>query len=616
MALIKTLFHIVATMLRWIRSIALGLVSLAILFIVIESFSSAPEIQIPNNSALFIAPSGALVDQSSYEPNLMDVLGGAPEQAPETVLGDLIKAIKLAKNDAQITSLVLRLDWLQSAGMSKVEELGHAIEQFKSSGKPVIAYANNLSQQRYLLASYADEIYIHPMGGIHLNGFGIYRNYFKQAADNIKLQFHVFRSGKYKDAVEPFMRNDMSEESREHLSTWINQSWQRYTHIIEQQRDLPSGRLNQLAQELDLHMEHYRGDAALFAMENGLVDAVYSRVQLLEKLKEKVGEKDNGEPNAIDVQAYLNNPALPSPAKSEKQIGLIIASGNIVEGHQHGGAIGSESLNELITQAREDDNVSALVLRVDSGGGSAFASEIIREQLQLTRDSGKPVYISMGSIAASGGYWISTAAEEIWATPSTITGSIGVFGLIPNVSASLNSLGIHSDGVGTTPFSGSWNLDRTMSEQTKSLIQSSVDNIYHQFINLVAEARQQTPEQINEIAQGHIWSGQQAKELGLVDELGGLDELLSSVAKRMELKGDAVKLIQRQLSPKEQLIQALMEQASSLPFDVLSTDLQQSLDLARSFSAPLTQLHPVLSPTLKNNNAMDVWAQCLVCAAP
>ncbi|WP_096085287.1 signal peptide peptidase SppA [Agaribacterium haliotis] len=612
MSLIKMLFRLFSQTLSWIRAFVTGLLSLLILFLIIEAISSAPQPQIPNNSALVMTPSGILVEQSSYQPSLIDLFG-ASEQQEETVLNELITSLRLASTDANISALLLDLNWLEAASMTKVEELGQAIEQFKQSGKPVVAYADHFTQSRYLLASYADEIYTHPMGGVYLTGFGIYRNYFKSAADKIALRFHVFRSGQFKDAVEPYMRDNMSEQSREHLSSWLNESWQRYSGLIEEQRGLDAGRLNQLVQELDLKMEHYRGDAAQLALDSGLVDAIYSRADLNKHLEQRFGLNKDKELNAIDTYAYLHNPTLNWPEHSAKQIGLIIASGTIIDGYQHEGAIGSDSLSELIERAREDDNIVALVLRIDSGGGSAFASEVIREQLELTRQSGKKVYISMGSMAASGAYWLATAADEIWAMPGTIAGSIGVFSLIPNFSDSLNKIGIHSDGVGTSPFADAWQLDRAMSEQTKTVIQSSVDNIYEQFINIVAEARKQSPEQIDKVAQGHIWSGLKAQELGLVDSIGSLHDLLNKLKKEYQLQGAAVQLIERELSPREEFLLALMEQASAVPVALLDKELHNSIELARRLSAPLQSAMPLLKAEGRNN---EVWAQCLNCIAP
>lgn len=559
---IRGFFRAIWNLVTWTRVFLFNIIFLVIVVAIFQGAAQAPEIQIPDNSALFIAPSGVLVDQSSYNPSVLDALTGSPDRPLETVVRDITEAITYAKDDANISGLILRLDYLQSAGMSKVEEIGQAINAFKSSGKPVVAYADTLGQQQYLLASYADEIYVNSLGGVYLNGFGAYRNYYKSAADKLHVKFHVFRVGEYKDAVEPFFRDSMSEQSREHIDAWITKLWQRFAGTIEAHRELQAGSIDNFVNLLDSNLSKVGGDSALLAMENGLVDAVYSRNALRKALKQKFGTNQDEHVNAIGMYAYLGNPMLNVPEEHNAKVGLIVAAGNIMDGEQPEGSIGADTLSTLIQRAREDDSLKALVVRVDSGGGSAFASEVIREELALTQEEGLPVYISMGSVAASGGYWMSAPATEIWATPSTLTGSIGVFGLMPNLSESLEKIGIYSDGVGTSAIADAYHLDRAMSPQTQRVIQSSVENIYQRFLALVAEARGKTPEEVDNIAQGRVWDGETALELGLVDKLGSLNDTLEHAAKAQGLEQYSVKTIERELSQHEQIIRAIMEQAS------------------------------------------------------
>ena len=550
--------------LSWVRILVLNLIFVGLIVLVVGSFGSSPKPRKAENSALVIAPSGKLVDQLSYNPSMIDALLTPTERPQETLVRDLTYAINKATKDDNISGIILHLDYMLSGGMSKVEEIGQAINSFKESGKPVVAYADSMNQQRYLLASYADEIYLNEMGTLYLTGFGNYRSYYKGLADKLKTRFHVFRVGEYKDAIEPFIRQDMSPESKEHIETWLNQLWQRYAGIIETHRGLNKGAIDNFVDELPSNMAALEGNSSQLLLDANLIDGSLSRLTLSSVLEGKFGlDKANENINTISLYEYIGNASL-APHYDDDNIGLIVAQGAIVGGHQPEGVIGSETLSQLIEKAREDKSLKALVIRVDSGGGSAFASEVIREQISKTKDSGLPVYISMGSLAASGGYWISAPATEIWATPTTLTGSIGVFGLIPNFSESLASIGITSDGVGTSSIADMMQIDRPMSEDTKKLIQSGVEHIYKKFIALVAEARDTSPKEIHEIAQGRVWSGETAQQLGLVDKLGSLDDVFKSAASQLGLDSYEIKEIRRELSPQEQFIRTLIEQASAL----------------------------------------------------
>lgn len=602
--------------LSWIRASLLNVLLILVLVVIFQALKSAPVIEIPQQSALFLAPSGALVDQSTYNPGLIDLFSEPSERAQETNIHELIEAIHFARDDDEITGLILRLDFLTSASMSKIEEVGQAINYFKESGKKVVAFADSMTQQQYLLASYADDIYINPMGGVFLTGFGVYRNYYKSAADKIALKFNVFRVGEYKDAIEPFIRDDMSQASREHIDAWLTSLWQRYTGLIESHRNLELGGIDAMIGSIDTELDKMGGDAAQFAVANALVDGAHSRLELKRKLIQQFGQDEKENIKAIGVGAYLSNPTLRRAADSENKIGLIVATGNILDGFQAENAIGSESLSKLIRKAREDEELSALVVRVDSGGGSAFASEVIREQLQITKDAGLPVYISMGSVAASGGYWISTPATEIWATPATLTGSIGVFGLIPNISGSLSKLGISSDGVGTSDLADSFRIERDLSPRAESIIQSSVENIYQRFINLVADARGTDAEAIHKIAQGRIWFGNKAQELGLVDELGSLQDVLNGAASAQGFSEYSVKKITRELSPKEQFIRTLMQQAHVATAAII--DQNSSLALANNIlqSTNMEQNLELTNAGSTANPMLRTYARCIECIAP
>lgn len=560
-----SIFKWIGKLISWTRTVVLNLIFLVIVVAIIGALSSQPKQKSPENAALIVAPSGALVDQLSYNPSMVDALLDPSQRPKETLVRDITRAIYQAKNDENISGLILRLDHMHSGGMSKVEEIGQAINHFKESGKPVVAYADSMTQQHYLLASYADEIYLNEMGTLYLTGFGVYRSYYKGMLDKLKAEFNIFRVGEYKDAVEPFTRQDMSPESREHIGTWITQLWQRYTGIIETHRSLNKGSIDNFIAQLDSNIAALDGDSTQLILDANLIDGAVSRLTLKSILEGKFGlSEDKKDINAIGMYSYLKGSVFERTHLNDKNIGLIVASGTILDGHQPEGSIGGDSLSRLIKKARNDDSLKALVIRVDSGGGSAFASEVIREEIAATKASGMPVYISMGSVAASGGYWISTPATEIWATPTSLTGSIGVFGIIPNLTQSLEHIGISSDGIGTSPIADIQRIDRPMSEQSRAIIQSSVDHIYQRFIQLVADARESTPEEIHGIAQGRVWSGETAMEIGLVDKLGSLEDVFRSAAMDLDLDSYDIKNIQRELSPQEQFVRALIEQTSSV----------------------------------------------------
>ncbi len=580
-----------------------------ILIVLVAIFSGGPK-PLPSAAPLYVSLSGQLVDQVTYQPSVLDLLQESME-VQEILVRDVTAAIRHAATDTRITALVLDVNGMMGGGFSKLEEVGQAIEHFKESGKPVIAFADQFSQSQYFIAAYADKIYLNSLGNVALTGFAYYGSYFKEAADKLAIKFHLFKVGNYKDAAEPFVRNNMSDASREHNASWINELWGRYTSIIEEKRGLPSGAVKTYIETTPGMLADSSQTFAALAINAGLIDGELSRVNLSAMLREQFGEdEESGHLNAIALQRYLSEikPSIPSMKKS---VGLITATGNIIDGEALEGQIGGDTLAELIWRARHDDTLAALIIRVDSGGGSAFASEVIREQIEQARNEGLPVYISMGSVAASGGYWIATAANEIWATPSTLTGSIGVWGLVPNISESLTRLGIHNDGFGTTPLSDLYQIDRPMSDASKQVFQSGVDNIYRRFITLVADARQQSPEAIHDIAQGRVWTGAQAFELGLVDRLGNLEDLATYVREQHNITNTSYKVIKRALSPSEQFMRALAEETASVGTYLRAAMLGKEL-------TQLTQALPkeaaLFAP--QGNDTLRIYTKCLTCVAP
>ncbi|MFL0809985.1 MAG: signal peptide peptidase SppA [Agarilytica sp.] len=587
---------------------------LLIIVILVGIFSGGPE-PMPESAPLYVRITGQLVDQISYEPTIFDLMDENAQER-ETQVRDVTQAITRAGHDARITALVLNLNGLQGGSISKLEEVGQAIEIFQKSGKSVVAYADSFSQKQYFLASYADEIFINPLGHISLTGFGYFSSYFKDATEKLSLKFHLFKVGEYKDAAEPFVRNDMSDASREHNKAWINELWQRYTSIIENKRGLPPGAISDHIENFSQTISSNKAEFSELALEAQLADGIYSRIQLGNILRDRFGEDEDGYFNAIDYQRYLQSTQNHFPTQQDN-IGLLYASGNIVDGWGESGQIGGDSFSELVQQAVDDSSIRALVIRIDSGGGSAFASEVIRAQIEEARNSGLPVYVSMGSAAASGGYWIATAAAEIWANPSTITGSIGVWGLVPNISESMKRLGVHSDGFGTTPLADIYQLDRPMSDQAKQVFQGGVDRIYARFISLVANARGMPNETVAPIAEGRVWTGQQALNLNLVDKLGSLDDLLNQVSEQHTPGTRQIKVIEKELSPTEAFMRALMEQTHWLGKELRVQLFEDALNVFGNNTHSLTtKASPFLDLPPFMNEDLTVQAKCWICIAP
>jgi protease-4 len=600
--------------LSWMRVALLNFLMLLILIFVAVAIFIPKHPTLPDRAPLLLRPSGLLVDQYSYVSPTAALMSLGSDGRPETLVRDLVDTIDRAAGDERITGLLLLLDHLQGGGISKMQEVGQALERFRAAGKPVIALADTYGQQQYFLASYADEIHLHDMGGVALTGFGFYRQYFKDALDKLSIGFHVFKVGEFKDFVEPFIRNDMSEASREHNRQWLDALWYTFTEQVERRRKLEPGSLQGLVDQFAERLAEVQGNPAQLALQQGLVDHLGSRQARNRALIERFGAMPDEPETVLYIDEYDYNRQIRQQRKlkPDGNIALIVASGMILDGEQPEGAIGSDTLVHLIRTARRDDDIKALVLRVDSGGGSAFASEIIRQELQLTREAGKPVVISMGSTAASGGYWIAMAADEVWATPSTITGSIGVFGLLPTLSDGLNKLGIHTDGFGTTLLASSIRPDMPLAPEVAQTLQQGVEYIYSRFVQLVADARGADADQIHPLAQGRVWVGSKALELGLVDKLGYLDDAIAAAAARAQLDDYKVRLIERELTPAEQLVReffprtSLQSRVGALVQRVLGPESQLLLRAGQWVDQQM--------PRLPANATTYAW--CLDCVAP
>ncbi len=525
---------------------------------ILAAFAPTPS-AVPSRAALLLAPQGAVVEQLDGDASARawgELLGNATRQ---TLAQDLLDALQLAREDTRIEALVLRLGSMGPAGMSTLQELAGAIEAFKASGKPVIAIGDNLTQGQYYLASHADEIYLHPQGLVFIPGFGRFQTYYREAIDKLQVDWNVFKVGEYKSFVEPYTRNDMSDKARSNNKVWLEALWASYQQDISAARGLDEQVLVRYANRMPDYLAETGGEFAKLALEFGLVDELLTRAEMDARVAEVVGEDAHHRFSRIDAVEYLwSVGGVDRSSASGRDVAVVVASGDILDGNQPPGLIGGDSTAALLRQARHDDSISAVVLRVDSGGGSAFASEVIGEEVRLLRDAGKPVLASMGSVAASGGYWISMDADEVWASPSTITGSIGIGAFFPTFNRSLDKLGVHVDGVGTTALAGEFRPDRPLGSNAREILQLNIEAGYRRFVSKAADAREMTYDSLEELARGRIWLGADAQRLGLVDKLGTLSQAVRSAANLAGISEDyGVRYVERQLSLREALAMEL-----------------------------------------------------------
>lgn len=528
------LFRLFWKYLRKFQSVAGTLLFLMLLVFLVVSLLKEEKITVPEQGALVISLDGNIQEQKIYDKSLASAISGGNIK-PQTILREVITAIDLAAKDDRITLLIMDVNNLAGALPSKLHYIGTAMARFRATGKKILIYGNNFMQGGYLIASYADEIYLNPYGSVLLYGYSSYQNYYKGFLDKIKAEVQLFRVGKYKSAMEPFIRSDMSAEAREAMRVLLDDLWADYGNAVEVGRALEKGSFGSRFDRADVDVKAAKGDLAALAIQYKLVDGLKTHEEWRQILADNLGVKGTGlDDRVIDYRAYLAANST-NPAGRNNIVAVIYANGTIMDGKQPRGIAGGDTVSRHLREARLNNDVKAVILRVDSPGGSAFASELIRQEILLLKKAGKPVVVSMGSVAASGGYWISASADEIWAAPSTITGSIGIFGAIPNLEGTLKAIGITTDGVGTTALSVA-GLGKPLPEKVKSIIQSSIENGYDRFLDIVAEGRHMTTEQVNDIAQGRVWSGSQAAELGLVDNLGTFDDAVKSAAKRAKIE--------------------------------------------------------------------------------
>lgn len=542
----RTLWRFIAGFFKWtwrvLNFVREMVLNLFFIFLVLVGVGIWMQIGNGSNSeqtargALLLDISGVIVDKPSTNHRLgalgRQLFGASSDRLQENSLFDIVNAIRQAKDDRNITGIVLDLKNFTGADQPSMRYIGKALREFRDSGKPVFAVGENYSQGQYYLASFANKIWLSPQGQVDLHGFATNGLYYKTLLDKLKVSTHVFRVGTYKSAVEPFIRDDMSPAAREADSRWIGELWQNYLHTVSANRQISPQQLFPGAQAIIDGLTSVGGDTAKYALDHKLVDALASSADVEKALTKQFGwSKTENNYRAISYYDY----SLKTPADTGGTIAVIFANGAIMDGEETPGNVGGDTTASQIRDARLDPKVKAIVLRVNSPGGSVNASEVIRAELAAARAAGKPVVVSMGGMAASGGYWISTPANYIVASPSTLTGSIGIFGVINTVENSLSSIGVHSDGVSTSPLADI-SMTKALSPEVQQMMQLSIEYGYKRFITLVADARKRTPEHIDKIAQGHVWTGEDAKANDLVDSLGDFDDAVAKAAELAKLK--------------------------------------------------------------------------------
>lgn len=591
------------------RIVVGNLIFLALLVFLLAVFLHDAAEDLPDQAALVLSLRGDIVEQKT-ETMLANRLFGEVAQE-EILLRDVIDVVDHAAEDPRIQTLVLDLRDLGRAGISKLLDIGEALERFKAGGKPVYAFGDFFDQRRYLLAAHADQVNLHPMGGVLLTGFGVYRNYFKSALEKLFIQFHVFRVGTYKSALEPFLRDNMSQYAKEANLSWLNVLWDAYKIKVAQLRGLSPEDIDEYINNGSELLARVGGDDAQLALDFGLVDALKTRDEVRDDLIRLVGEDEQNKTfNQIEFDQYLAaiRPKLVQPHPDRLKVGVIVAQGVILDGAQPTGRIGGDTLTDLIRQARQDDEIRAVVLRIDSPGGNALASDIIRRELEITRQSGKPVVVSMGSVAASGGYWIASAADQIWAAPTTITGSIGIYSAFPTFEKSLDRLGIHNDGVGTAGLSDAFDAARPLNPILADAMEQTIRHSYSQFIQKVSEGRNMTPQDVEKIAQGRVWAGKTALGLGLVDAIGNQQDAIRSAAAMADLTDYDVTYVTQPLTAREKLIKRLNRFLAGVFNGVWDRTAPPAVRLYGKIGFEWERI-------MELNDPKGVYAYCLICDA-
>lgn len=586
-------------------------VVIVLLFIIAINIDE-PQVIIADNSTLHLNFNGFIVEQKQpidFSTELSkQIFSGGDNEVNEYQIDQILQVIRYAQHDPKIDNILLELNTLSHASLNHLTDIGVALNNFKAQGKRITAIADNYSQTQYLLASYADEIYLNPQGMVFLQGFSVYRLYFKEALDNLLITPHIFKVGTYKSFVEPYTQNQMSAASKVANSHWLNQLWQGYIETVINERKeksvISKQSISPSLKQLKESLTKAGGDTALYAKQVGLVDKLSSRFEIINTFKQTA--KENGTKfNLLNYDDYLSTlPYLYASSDEQDIIALIHGNGEILAGKQDSNAIGGDSFSILLEKALNNKNIKAVVIRIDSPGGSAFASEKIRQQILALKQADKKVVISMASVAASGGYWIASAADHIVATPTTLTGSIGIFGMYASADKALNKIGIYNDGVGTTALS-SLDPTRPLDPKLADILQLGIEHGYKQFLTVVAQGRNMSLAEVDKVAQGRVWTGVDAKQLGLVDQLGSLQDAINSAAQLAQLTEYDIKEIRATVSTKQQLLNELFATSASL--------LPDGIKINPALGKLLSSLNSQGAVFTRFNDPQGRYAYCPMC---
>ncbi len=623
--------HPIATLWRWIGLIQHGILRVFGIFFILFFLLAVPgciaglvaglgggdEFEMAENGVLSFEPEGVVVEEElriAPEDALSGALlgGGAPEQI---LLRDVVEGLRMAAEDEAVQTLLVKFDLLAGATPAALHEIAEEMTAFRESGKEIIVYGDNFSNASWFLAAHADEVHMNDYGQALVTGYGSFRTYFRSLLDNLMVTVNVYRVGTFKSALEPFLGDEMSDAAEEANRFLFGGIWENYQRAAEQARGLERGAIQNVADNAPDLLEAANGDGAQASLDAGMVDALVGRAAFRDQMIERFGGDEDGlEVQSSDFFDYVEANREDAENDGDK-VAVILASGSIVAGDGDGGVIGGDAHAELIRRARLDEDVRAIVLRIDSGGGSAFASDLIREELELARLEGKIVIASMGGVAASGGYWIATPANEIWAEPNTITGSIGIFGFIPTLENAAAEIGVYEDGVALTETARGPSAFGGVPESWDRMIQSSIEYGYERFLSIVAESRDMTRDEVDAVAQGRVWTGEQALERGLVDTLGGYDEAVAAAAERAGLEEGAytVEVFEKPLSDFEKFLEdlGLETEARALDRLVFGNGLLGDGvfgDMARDAAGEIERINVLNDPN-------HVYATCLSCEA-
>jgi len=579
----KKFFSTLMTWLDRLRRILINGFFVLFLLIFIVAIT-ADQASVPDDAALVINPVGKIVEELEL-PSPALIPSGLNVSAPnQTRLHDLVATIRYAANDPRIRLIVLELDQMEATSLPKLQEIRLAIEDFKKTEKMVIAVGPNYSQSQYYLAATADQVFINPLGAVAISGFAVYRNYFKDLLAKLHIDIQLFKAGEYKSAAEPLVRNSMSDADRRSNKQMVEVLWSEYKDDLAKMRPIKPERMQTVLDQPSRYLAQHGNSLAELAKAEGLVDTLADDGDIESYISGAMGYPSGDYPS-IEFQDYMSAVNGEAATEQKDRVGIITASGMILDGKQPPGTVGGESMQLMLEKARKNTNIKAVVIRVDSPGGSAQASEVIRAAVKRLQASGKPVVVSMGSVAASGGYWLAAPADEIWASPTTITGSIGAFGVLANAGNGLNKLGIHSDGLGTTAVAAGIRGDRPLPEELGKVMQLSIDFIYQRFLQVVSDGRHIPQVKVAELAEGRVWTGKDAHRLGLVDSLGSFDDAVASAAKRANLESYSKEWIQQPMGLRELLLVELFGNADSY-FSGILFALEQKLLALTGISMP------------------------------